>query len=105
MALGTVELMEDNVDFNLLSVGVAEVAFPAPFENNQPRQIHVQAPTTNTASVIVGKAGVLADLSQGGWEFPPGGNFILPFNAYSQLKAISSMAAQNLLVNYVWGAQ
>lgn len=99
-----VELVENNLSTHNLAVGVAQAPFPIPTGGSQPREIHVQAPVANSDTVIVGLTGVLADLSKGGWEFPPGANFILPFNAYKKLFAISASANQHLLVNYVWGA-
>lgn len=105
MAQPVVEVSEKNFDQFIVSVGNGVVtAFPTPTNGVQPEFIFVQAPTTNTVSVVVGESTILANLSAGGFEFPPGANFTLPVNVASELKCIAGAASQKLLVTYIWGA-
>lgn len=92
------------MDQQTLTVGVAEASFPSVssgFGATQPEAIFVQAPSTNTVSVVIGKTGILSNLTNGGFEIIPGGNMTLPFNKDELLKAIASAAAQKLLITYL----
>lgn len=96
-----------NMSQKNLTVGTSEASFPAPSltdEVKQPEAIFVQAIETNTVPIIVGKTGVLSDLTQGGFYLKPDSNMILPYNKDEELKAIASAAGQVLLITYLAGA-
>jgi len=94
-----------NFDNYVLTVGNAvQVAFPVPpvtAKVKKPGVIFVQTPTTNTGNIVVGKTGVLADASAGGFLIEPGKNAYLPVNFFPELFAISTVAGQTLLVTYM----
>jgi len=86
----------------VLAVGLAAVQFPD-LSMSGVEEIFVQAPTTNTDSVIIGASTVTSNFANGGWELAPGASFNPPINLWSSLYAISPSAAQKLLVTYLKG--
>ena len=93
-----------NFDQYVLTVGVAQVAFPTPpvtAKVKKPQMIFVQTPETNTANIVVGKTGVLADFSLGGFLIELGKNAYLPTNYFPELFAIAAGAGQTLLITYM----
>jgi len=94
-----------NFDQHTVSVGNTETAFPTPTNSVQPGQIYVQAPSTNTLSVVIGFTGVTSDLAHGGIELAKGVGILLPVNTWSKLKCIAGDTNQKLLVNYLSTAQ
>jgi hypothetical protein len=103
MAKAVVQLSFARMDQQTLTVGTSAVSFPTPnsAKITNPEKVFVQAPSTNVDSIIVGKTGVLANLTAGGFELLPGSSLEIPMNEEGQLKAISNTAAQKLLVTYV----
>lgn len=88
----------------VLTVNTSEVALPPPAlgdEVQNPEAIFIQADDENTSPVVLGKAGVLANKTTGGFKFSPGDNGILPFTREETLKAISLQAGQVIYVTYL----
>ena len=90
----------NSVETQALTVGVAEVVFPSTALSTI-NEITVQAAVDNTDSIVVGKTGILGDASVGGWELAPGAMIPLPVADIANLYAISSSAAQRLLIVYI----
>jgi len=85
-----------------MTVGIAVANLPTPtilFKGIE--QIFVQAPSTNTGIIFLGKAGVLSDYSTGAFEISSGANMNIPTNLWDQLFAIATLANQKLFVTYL----
>lgn len=94
-----------NYDPHVMAVGVVEAPLPATDPNYvvKPEKIFVQTPSTNDASVFIGRTGIQADFSVGGYELPPGGSMYLPGHMVADWRAIAAVAGQKLLVTYLSG--
>lgn len=90
-------------DQSQLTVGATQVAFPAPVLSisARPERIFVQALAGNTGKIMIGKTGVLANGSLGGYELAAGANMTLPNNISTAYFAIATGAGQLLQVTYL----
>lgn len=95
-------------DLKQLTVGTSQVAFPSLTTGigftGRPERIFVQALSTNSGTIMIGKTGVASDGSAGGWQLVAGANMNLPITDLSVLYAIGSGAGQKLQITYQSGA-
>jgi len=100
--LRTIPVIHKRMEQHRISVGTTEVSFPTS-SRGLPDRVFIQAPSTNMAVIVVGLTGVKGDLSAGGFEYPVGANSYSPFDDINQMRAISPIAGQYLLVTYLFG--
>jgi len=98
------QLFNQESDMQQLIAGLTAVPLPDPsvasgIKNME--KILLQALTTNTESIFVGKSNVVIGGANGGHELPPGGNIILPVSNHRDYFAVSAAAAQKLQVTYL----
>lgn len=87
----------------LATVGLSATAFPTPATTDEvpnPEAIYVQSPSTNTGKIYVGAAPT-ANLSTPSFEILPGGDAMIPYVKDENLKHVSDVAAQKLMVTYL----
>ena len=92
-----------NIHTYTLSVGTSITAFTQAtrFLNvKNPEKIQVQAPSTNTAAVLIGPNTITSDYNNGGVEMVPGSSTVLNWSLDEYLKAISVSGTQKLLITY-----
>lgn len=98
------QMFHQESDMQQMTVGMSALPLPAPSEASgmkNPEKIMLQALTTNTESIFVGKANVVVGGATGGHELPPGGNIILPVSNVSDYSAVAAANLQKLQVTYL----
>jgi hypothetical protein len=98
------QLFNQESDMQQMVVGTGAAALPFPSvdsEMKNPEKIMLQALTTNTESIFVGKSNVVVGGANGGHELPPGGNIILPVSNHRDYYAVAAAASQKLQVTYL----
>ena len=85
------------------STSAGETAFPAPTASiiKAVEAIFVQAYSQNSGRIVIGKTGVAADGTTGGWELAAGANMTLPVKDYSALVHKATAAGQKLFITYL----
>lgn len=100
-----------NCDLQIMTLTNANQRYPLPAitaasqaKFTKPEKIIIQAPVTNSAPIMVGKAGsVAADYSTGGYEISPGGDLQLPGHMIADWEVVAAAAGQKLFVTYLSG--
>ena len=98
------QLFNQESDMQQLIVGTGATVLPDPRVSSgikNMEKIQLQALTTNTESIFVGKSDVVIGGANGGHELPPGGNIILPVSNHRDYYAVAAAAAQKLQVTYL----
>jgi hypothetical protein len=99
-----VEANYEKVQQEVLTVtSGAEVTLPALDTTimNKPEKIFIQAYSRNAGNIFVGKTGVLANGTTGGYELPAGASMILPGHIYDEWRARAEVNNDKLFVSYL----
>ena len=98
------QLFNQESDMQQLVVGTSALPLPDPSVESgikNMEKIMLQALTTNTESIFVGKSNVVVGGANGGHELPPGGNIILPVSNHRDYFAVAAASSQKLQVTYL----
>lgn len=89
--------------FHQLSCTTTQAALPTPTSTLvvNPESIFIQAHPDNTQEIIIGKTGVTATGSAGGYILPAGGSMTLPSPIWENYFAIAASGTQLLQVTYL----
>lgn len=88
-----------------MTVGGTQAALTSPASPvANPENIFVQAHPSNTGNIVIGKTGVAADGSAGGYVLSAGSNMNLGKQEASEYYAIATASDQKLQITYQRGA-
>lgn len=90
-------------DLKQVTSSGTEAQFPAPTAtiSVRPEKIFVQALAGNSGKIVIGKTGVAANGSAGGYELSAGANMTLPSNDYAHYYHIATAGGQLLQITYL----